>query len=277
MTGSPLTLASLLQFGAFPIDRYRPRLPVSNPGEADASRSLPVLCNTLGLEEPRLVAAGPHSTLWSAQDRRLRRMVALEIALHPGAGRVEKEAARLARLSHPGVPTIHAAGALQSGHAWSMREWIDGHSLEHELVHSPAGGNRLLRRCCRVLASAAATLHHAQERGQVHEALHAAHVLVPTDPTRHAVLIGWGGDQEPLGARSSEAPLVAALLAILEDALGAALARGPCDALADELRRCLAPWRDRNPTADRATLTQLATALRQALRRGDDAAAEGLR
>lgn len=277
MTGSPLTLASLLQFGAFPIDRYRPRLPVSDSRQDDAGRPLPVLCNTLGLEEPRLVAAGPHSTLWSAQDRLLRRRVALEIALRPGAGRVDREAAQLARLSHPGVPRIHAAGALQSGHAWSMREWIDGRSLEQELSHSAVDGNQLLRRCCRVLASAAAILHHAQGRGQIHGALRAAHVLVPSDPARHAVLIGWGGNQEPLGSSSSGAPLVAALLAILEDTLGAAAARGHGEPLAVGLRQCLAQWRDSDTSADRATLAQLSTALREALRTGGGAGAEGQR
>jgi hypothetical protein len=267
MSAPPTTLAALLRFGAFPIDRYRPQLAAPRPTAADPAPTAGPLAQALGLDGLRLHATGPHATLYTATARLLGRSVALEVAAHAGPSRVTGKAAQLARLADAAVPRVHAAGFLPAGEAWSLREWIDGRSLAQALVDRTTDGPQLLRRGVAALAAAADALQRAHRAGEVHAAVHAAHVLLPKDPARLVALVGWGG-AAPAAGRAAPAgtALAAALVGMLDDLVAAAAQRPHGDPLPAALCACGPALRARVATPGRPTLAEVGAALRRALR-----------
>jgi hypothetical protein len=270
MSAPPLPFASLLRFGDLPLERYLPRVAAGPPHADAASQPVARLADALGLAGLQHVATGREATLYKACSPTLQRTLALALAHRAGPSRVTATAAQLARLAHPAVPRVHAAGTLPDGHAWSLREWIDGRSLADELADPSVDGPSLLRRGCRAVGAAAEALHHANRRGAFHAAMHAEHVLVPADPEREAALIGWGGaNHAPAGATTAVANLAAALASVLHALLAAAAQRPHSERLPRALRAGCQDVCDRARTSRRFTLPYIATALRRALRQGD--------
>ena len=270
MSAPPLPFTSLLRFGALPLERYLPRVATGQPHADAASQPVARLADALGLARLQRVATGREATLYKACAPTLRRTLALAIAHRAGPSRVTATAAQLARLAHPAVPHVHAAGTLPDGHAWSLREWIDGPSLADELADPGVDGPNLLRRGCRAVGAAAEALHHANRRGEFHAAMRAEHVLVPDDPERDVVLIGWGGaNHEPTAATAVVAKLAADITIVLHAVLAAAAQRPHGERLPRALRAGCQDVCDRARTSRRFTLPYIATALRRALRQGD--------
>lgn len=228
------------------------------------------MADALGLVQPQRIATGQDATLYRACAPTLMRTVALAIAHGAGPSRVTAKAAQLARLAHPAVPHVHAAGTLPDGHAWSLREWIDGRSLADDLSDLGVDGPSLLRRGCRAVGAAAEALIHASRRGEFHAAMRAEHVLVPDDPERDAVLIGWGGaNHEPTTASAAIARLAADIAIVLRAVLATAAQRPHGERLPLALRSVSQELCERALANRHITLPYIATVLRRAVRRGD--------
>jgi serine/threonine-protein kinase len=131
--------------------------------------------------------------VWRARDERLGRDVAVKV-LHPWvaddpelAGRLEREAAVLARLSHPHVLRLYDAGRPDDGAAFLVVELVDGTSLARILA-----GRRLTweetRDLVRPIADA---LAYAHGRGVVHRDLSPANILVE-DGTGRVLVSDFG-------------------------------------------------------------------------------------
>ena len=84
-------------------------------------------------EPTAALGAGSFGAVFAARDRRLERTVAIKV-LHPHADpevlrRFEREAAVLARLRHPNIVEVFAAG-VAGGHPYLVMELLEGTSLE---------------------------------------------------------------------------------------------------------------------------------------------------
>jgi hypothetical protein len=90
---------------------------------------------------------GGMATVWRAEQKALRREVALKV-LRPGlaldpkqAERFRREALAVARLEHPNVVRVHDVGA-QDGHLFLVMERVDGGSLAQALSKLPDAAKR---------------------------------------------------------------------------------------------------------------------------------------
>ncbi len=136
----------------------------------------------------RRVGRGGMGEVFSAEDERLRRQVAVKI-LPPSLGgspgrlrRFEREARALAALSHPGIVTIHSVEEDDGVHFLTM-ELVRGRTLAEAM---PEGGFRQdeLLRIAIALADALASAHG---QGVIHRDLKPANVML-TDEGRVKVL-----------------------------------------------------------------------------------------
>ncbi len=87
----------------------------------------------------RPVAESEERVLYCARDRLLKRQVALRAHLRPdspGRGWFLRETEVLARLDHPSVRHVYAAG-LAGDLAWRSGNWIDGESLAEACARGP--------------------------------------------------------------------------------------------------------------------------------------------
>lgn len=156
--------------------------------------------DTLVLGRYRLLerlGAGGFGVVWSAQDERLQREVALKRIFLPTedddaiAERAEREAQATARLSHPAIVTLYEA-----------RGEGDAFYLISELVHGDTLATLIAEDALRddeVLAlgvALAGALEHAHARGVIHRDVKPQNILVPHDPSEDgapAKLTDFGG------------------------------------------------------------------------------------
>ncbi|MEU6172241.1 protein kinase [Streptantibioticus parmotrematis] len=129
------------------------------------------------------LGSGGMGTVWRAEDRTLEREVAVkEITVGTLAGeqlavlhvRLRQEARAAARISHPGVVTVHDV-LEEDGRPWIVMELVDGRSLE-EVVATE--GTLLPRDAARVGADLVATLRSAHRAGVLHRDVKPANVLL---------------------------------------------------------------------------------------------------
>jgi hypothetical protein len=128
----------------------------------------------------RVLGEGAMGVVYEALQPSPRRRVALKV-LRRGAlddarapELLAREAAALARLSHPGIAVIHEAGRSADGHSYLVMELVEGVSLvayarEHALDR---------RARVRLLAAVCSAVQHAHARGVVHRDLKPSNVLV---------------------------------------------------------------------------------------------------
>src|SRR5262249_26573064 len=111
--------------------------------------------------------SGGMGTVYRAVDLREGGTLALKI-LHGrdpiDAQRLEREAAILASLSHPGVVRYVDHGTAESGAPYLAMEWIDGVDLATRLMQ----GRLTLVESGTLIRQAADALAHAHARGLVH-------------------------------------------------------------------------------------------------------------
>jgi len=146
----------------------------------------------------RLIARGAMGALYGAVDPQHDRCCAIKVVVPPPdlspadrdalLARVDAEAAALARLSHPGIVQIYAAGRLPEG-AWLRMELLPGCTLQRytlpgRLLPEPA----LLELGARI----AQALAHAHGHGVVHRDLKPENVLVDWSSSRRVVLTDFG-------------------------------------------------------------------------------------
>ncbi len=121
------------------------------------------------------------SQVYLAQQRRLRRLVALKVmATPPGSGdsswhhRFRIEARTLAQLDHPNVVVVHDYGQSDDGLMYLVMEFVDGPSL-HDLLR---GGPLDLPTAMDIGLQICAGLRHAHNRNVIHRDLKPANILV---------------------------------------------------------------------------------------------------
>ncbi|MFO1077475.1 MAG: serine/threonine-protein kinase [Planctomycetota bacterium] len=128
------------------------------------------------------------------QERPVRRPVALKV-LRPGAGdagtlaRFDAERQFLARLNHPAIAQVYAAGLLGDGRPWFAREYVAGAPITDycDRQRLPIAARlALFTRLCR-------GVQHAHDQGIVHRDLKPANVLiVETDGEPQPKIIDFG-------------------------------------------------------------------------------------
>jgi tetratricopeptide (TPR) repeat protein len=139
-------------------------------------RAAPVIPGVADLEP---VGRGGMGIVYRGRDTRLDRLVAVKI-LRPGLPltdaarrRTEREALMLARLDHPNVVTIHAAGDAD-GTPYLVMEWVAGPTLR-ERIRAAVLPPREAARIARDLARALEQVHAL---GIIHRDVKPANVLL---------------------------------------------------------------------------------------------------
>lgn len=158
--------------------------------------------------------------------------VAIKTATHPDEiDRLQREAARLRRASHPGVVAVVSCGPV--GRAVELRTRYAGDALGRW-----AGS---LDRAAGLAAAVATTLADLHDIGLVHGRLDASHVLVGSDGRPRLCGFSGPGDARP-------ADDVHALASLLDELLSR---------VAVDRRSPLALARSRGPAGDRRALSQV--------------------
>ena len=136
------------------------------------------------------VARGGMGVVYTAEDERLERRVALKVLDLPGAendlaNRLLREARVLARLEHPGIVPVHDVGTLADGRVFYAMKFVEGHRLDKhiESVASTPDRLRIFLRICDAVAFA-----HA--RGVLHRDLKPANIMV--GPFGEVLVMDWG-------------------------------------------------------------------------------------
>ena len=153
-----------------------------------------------GAEEPDLagtryrllerIARGGMGVVYTAEDEKLKRRVALKVLDVAGAesdlaNRLIREARVLARLEHPGIVPVHDVGTLADGRVFYTMKFVEGERLDRfiESVESVQDRLRLFLRICDAVAFA-----HA--RGVLHRDLKPANIMV--GPFGEVLVMDWG-------------------------------------------------------------------------------------
>ncbi len=132
------------------------------------------------------VARGGMGVVYTAEDERLQRRVALKVLDLPGtagdlANRLLREARVLARLEHPGIVPVHDVGTLADGRVFYTMKFVEGHRLDKHT--STPDRLRIFLRICDAVAFA-----HA--RGVLHRDLKPANIMV--GPFGEVLVMDWG-------------------------------------------------------------------------------------
>jgi serine/threonine protein kinase len=136
------------------------------------------------------VARGGMGVVYTAEDEKLQRRVALKILDVPGAknelaNRLIREARVLAQLEHPGIVPVHDVGTLADGRVFYAMKFVEGQRLDQHIasVNSVPDRLRLFLRICEAVGFA-----HA--RGVLHRDLKPANIMV--GPFGEVLVMDWG-------------------------------------------------------------------------------------
>ncbi len=147
----------------------------ADPGESDVVAGRYELRDQIG--------RGAFGIVHEVYDRRLGRLAALKTmpigALDNAEAaadlhRFHQEAQAVARLSHPGIVTVHDFGET-GGNAWIVMELVIGETLRAVLDR---GERPPIRECARVVTDLLDALHYAHGRGIVHRDVKPANILL---------------------------------------------------------------------------------------------------
>ncbi len=148
----------------------------------------------------RLVARGGMAAVYEATQHAPARTVALKVLENAGHGdpqRVrmfQREIESLARLRHPGIAQIHAAGTTPGGDPYFALEYVEGVPLDAYVRALPPLGDALERGLAQRLdlfAAVCEAVQYAHQRGVIHRDLKPANVMVTQEagaPPRVKVL-----------------------------------------------------------------------------------------
>ncbi len=145
-----------------------------------------------GYEVLGKLGEGGMGVVYQARDRALKRLVAVKLLLHPapsdeGRARFRAEAEVLARLHHPHVVPVHAAGE-QDGRPFFVMEYVEGGGLDRKVSgrpQPPADAARLVMLLARAV-------HADHQRGIVHRDLKPANVLLAAPADEPALNTAYG-------------------------------------------------------------------------------------
>ena len=131
------------------------------------------------------IGAGAYGTVWLAHDERLDRVVAVKAIPAELAGeRAEREIRAAARLTHPGVVTLHEATSDET-HTYLVSEFVRGLTLKQLY----ADGHASDRDVARIGAALSAALDHAHDHGVIHRDIKPGNVLIPDAPRSEAGIV----------------------------------------------------------------------------------------
>ncbi|HWB02724.1 MAG TPA: WD40 repeat domain-containing serine/threonine-protein kinase [Verrucomicrobiales bacterium] len=129
----------------------------------------------------RRLASGGMGVVYEAEDRKLKRPVALKMirgstfADEAELARFTIEAEAAAGLDHPHIVPIYEVGRLEGQPFFTMK-LIEGQSLAERLKKS--GGALPPREAATLLSSIARAVHHAHQRGVLHRDLKPGNILI---------------------------------------------------------------------------------------------------
>src|SRR6266850_5712772 len=135
------------------------------------------------------VARGGMGVLYTAEDERLQRRVALKVLDLPEtegdlADRLIREARVLARLEHPGIVPVHDVGTLADGRVFYTMKFVVGQGLDKH-IESVASPDRL-----RIFLRVCDAVAFAHARGVLHRDLKPANIMV--GPFGEVLVMDWG-------------------------------------------------------------------------------------
>jgi tRNA A-37 threonylcarbamoyl transferase component Bud32 len=146
------------------------------------------------LEVLRLLGSGDTANVYLAREPALQRLVAVKVLRSEVAAdtvarqRFEREAQSAARISHPNVTAIYRVGRLAGDVPYMVMEYIDGRTVRDILDSGTAFQYPEARK---LLASVAAALCAAHDRGIVHRDVRPGNVFVE-NRTGRAVIGDFG-------------------------------------------------------------------------------------
>lgn len=152
----------------------------------------------------RVLARGGMGVVYEAEQAAPRRTVAVKVVrvADGRAAEVEREAAFLARLAHPNVARVHAAGALELGgrvFAWFAMELVpNARSITRFAQENGLGLDARLA----LFLEACAAIAHAHQRGVLHLDVKPSNLLVGDAGVVQAIDFGLGrarGAQDAAG------------------------------------------------------------------------------
>jgi serine/threonine protein kinase len=136
------------------------------------------------------IARGGMGVVYTAEDEKLQRRVALKVLDVPGtdgdlANRLLREARVLAALEHPGIVPVHDVGTLADGRVFYTMKFVEGQRLDQFVatINSVPDRLRLFLRICDAVGFA-----HA--RGVLHRDLKPANIMV--GPFGEVLVMDWG-------------------------------------------------------------------------------------
>lgn len=146
---------------------------------------------SLPFELGGVIGRGGMGEVRSAFDPHLDRDVAVKL-VSPGdsqaAQRLAREATLTARLEHPGIVPVYAAGTAPDGRAWYAMRLLPGRSLEAAIRAAPTSTERIT--LVRHVLYAAEAVAYAHGQGILHRDLKPANIL--TGPFGETVVGDWG-------------------------------------------------------------------------------------
>jgi WD40 repeat protein len=139
----------------------------------------------------RELGGGGMGVVYEAEDRRLKRTVALKLVRSAAFARPEEmarfraEAEAVARLDHPHIVPIHEVGECDGQPFFTMK-LLPGGTLAERLKAGPLAP----REAVMLMAKVARAVQHAHERGVLHRDLKPGNVLL--DPSGEPMLTDFG-------------------------------------------------------------------------------------
>ncbi|MBE2215173.1 MAG: protein kinase, partial [Opitutaceae bacterium] len=134
---------------------------------------------------------GGMGVVYAARQPGLNRIVALKVlggttpTTPEAQSRFEREAVSIARLHHPNIVAVHAAGRFE-GRLYYAMDLVDGLDLTRVCVPDPLDPHD----AAQLVAAVARAIHHAHEAGIVHRDLKPSNVLLDADETPRVVDFG---------------------------------------------------------------------------------------
>ncbi len=154
--------------------------------------SLPFQVENYELVE--LLGSGGFGWVYRAIDRKIRRPVAIKIGYRTGSNSTKRafdEAAAVAKVSHPGVATVHTVGTLPTGEAYLVMQLVEGRTLSVWAKINRPSVDEIIE----MVAKICDAIQAAHAKGITHRDLKPANILVKQSDQPVVVDFGLAQDE----------------------------------------------------------------------------------